>query len=213
MIINHNNQKYSRKRQQIGNGRYNGAYYYSIEICKYIIPQIKTDRNWVTVNTRGDGADHAIVFIHNNKNPESYSWLKEYKDLILVCGIPETCAKVMHLGHPIYLPLSVNVKEVASHRCMKTRDTAYIGRKQKRVGIPFPATIDFISGLQRDRFLDEVAKYRKVYAIGRSAIEAMILDCEILPFDKRFPDPSRWKIMDCSEAAQILQKQLDEIDG
>ena len=99
VIIDHNNAVYQAKRDSIGDGRYNGAYYYSEEIVSKIIPNVDTDRNWVTVNVPGVGADHAIVFIHNNKKPQNYEWLSQYKDLILVCGVPQTVPKVEHLGN------------------------------------------------------------------------------------------------------------------
>ena len=206
LIVSHKSKKY--KKTKIGNG----AYYYSIEICERIIPRVRTDRNWITINT-GEGADHSIVFIHNNLHPENYEYLREFNDLILVCGVPETCAKVAHIGQAIYLPLSVNVAEVSQYRTEKTKDTAYIGRKLKRLGVQFPVKTDFIEGVSREKLLSEVAKYKRVYAVGRCAIEAKVLGCEILPFDERFPDPDRWKIIDNIEAADILQKQLDMIDG
>lgn len=212
MIIDHDNKYYRRKWDRIGNNKFNGAFFYSKEIVRYIIPAVKTDRNWITVNVRGVGCNHAIVFIHNNLHPENYNWLSAYEDLVLVCGIPETVAKVEHLGKAIYLPLSVNVTDIESYRTVKTKDTAFIGRKSKRYGVEFPIKTDFIEGLPRTKFLREVAKYKKVYAVGRSAIEAKILGCEILPYDERFPDPSRWEILDCSDAAKILQSQLDLID-
>ena len=37
--------------------------------------------------------------------------------------------------------------------------------------------------------------------------------CEIMPYDKRFPDPSIWRVLDNRDAAKILQQKLDEIDG
>ena len=213
MIINHEHRRYIAKHNQIGKGRYNGAYYYSREICRYIIPFIRTTRNWITINIPNVGVDHSIVFIHNNVHPEHYDWLSRYDDLILVCGVPETCKKVSHLGRAIYLPLSVKVSEVEQYRCEKTKDTAYVGRKGKRNNIPFPLHTDFIEGLPRDKLLKELAKYRKVYAVGRTAIEAKILGCEILPYDQRFPNPGIWQIVDSSDAKDILQKQLDVIDG
>lgn len=212
MIIDHNNKAYRKKWQGIGDNRYNGAFFYSKEIVKYIIPNVTTDRNWITVNMRGVGCDHAVVFVHNNLHPENYDWMERYEDLILVCGVPETVSKVKHLGKAIYLPLSVNVADIERYRTDKSKDRAYIGRRSKANGILFPPGTDFISGLPRTRFLREIAKYREVYAVGRAAIEAKILGCEILPYDPRYPDPSIWEIIDNSEAAKMLQVQLDLLD-
>ena len=52
-----------------------------------------------------------------------------------------------------------------------------------------------------------------MYAVGRSAIEAKCLGCRIKPYDKRFPDPRIWKVVDNKDAAKILQRELDKIDG
>lgn len=214
IIIDHNHPDYIVKRELSRSNKWNGAYYYSVEIGKYFIPNIKTDRNWITVNLPEVGADHSIVFIHNNLHPEWYEWLSKYKDLILVCGVPETMDKVRHLGKPIYLPLSVDVREVAEYRVKeKTKNVAFAGRREKRLGSRVPMSIDYIEGLDRPNFLRAVAPYRKVYCVGRTAIECRILSCEILPYDKRFPDPSIWEIVDSSEAAQMLQVELNRLDS
>ena len=105
MIISHNSPGYKKLNNA---SRWNGAYYYSKEIVKNIIPRVHTTYNWVTINTN-ECADHSIVFIHNNLHPEHYDYLEQYKDLILVVGVPETLPKVAHLGKAIYLPLSVDV--------------------------------------------------------------------------------------------------------
>ena len=212
IIIDHNTPEYIVKRKLSDGNMYNGAYYYSVEIGKYFIPNIKTDRNWVTVNIPPQCADHSIVFIHNNLHPEWYEWLSDYKDLILVCGIPETCEKVKHLGKPIYLPLSVDVREVAEYRTEKTKSTAFAGIREKRFGTRVPHSIDYSEGLDRDNFLKAIAPYKSLLAVGRTAIEGKILGCRIIPYDKRFLDPDIWQIVDSSEACQMLQVNLDLID-
>lgn len=211
MIIDHNNIDYQAKIKKIGRGKHNGAYYYSKEIVERIIPSIKTDRNWITVNI-GSGLDHSIVFIHNNKKPENYEHLAKYKDVILVCGVRETMEKVKHLGKPIYLPLSVNVSEVERYKTRKTKDAAFVGRRTKRTDT-LPRGIDYIENLPRTELLEEMAKYRNIYAVGRTAIEAKILGCKVLPYDKRYPHPQRWRILDSLDAAEILQEKLDRIDN
>ena len=222
MIIDHDNAAYRERWRESGRNKYNGAFYYSKEIVKYIIPNVNTDRNWITVNTKGEGADHSIVFIHNNLYIDNYEWLSEYKDLILVCGVKETKKKVKHLGKPIYLPLSVNVDYVKQFVTEKTMDVCFAGRPAKRYiydqrrkieEIEFPAGTVFLEGLDRESLLKQMAKYRKVYAVGRTAIEAKILGCEVLPYDPRYPDPSIWKVLDLKDAAKKLQKELDKIDG
>lgn len=192
---------------------YNGAYYYSKEICRRIIPRVKTDRNWITIRVPDVGTDHSIVFIHNNLSPERYDYLKRWDDLVLVCGIPETVPKVEHLGKAIYLPLSIDVAEVEKYKRDDKHGAAFAGRASKKFGKIFPKGTKFISGLARPEFLQKLAGFEKVYAVGRVALEAKALGCEILPYDLRFPDPERWEVLDNVEAAKILQMKLDLIDG
>ena len=214
MIIDHNSVPYRLKWANAGKNKYNGAYYYSKEIVANIIPNVKTDRNWITVNVQGYGCDHAIVFIHNNLHPQNYEWLKRYSDLILVCGIPETVEKVAHLGKAIYLPISVDVDYVKQFRVDdKTKEAAFVGRPAKKRGVTLPDDIDYIEGLPRPAMLKQMAQYKTVYAVGRCAIEAKILKCRLKAYDPRFPKVSRWKILDNKDAAKMLQKELDRIDG
>lgn len=58
----------------------------------------------------------------------------------------------------------------------------------------------------------EMAKYRKVYAVGRTAIEARALGCEIGAYDPRYNNVSIWKILDNSDAAVLLQKALIDVE-
>lgn len=214
MIIDHNHLAY-RMRHSAMNDKHNGAFYYSQEIVRNIIPNVETTRNWVTVNIQGVGKNHSIVFVHNNKHPENYEWLKQYgyKDIILVCGIPETVEKVEHLGKAIYLPLSIDLEEVKAYKTEKTKDTAFVGRRAKHKGIELPDGIDYIEQMPRPKLLQEMAKYKTVYAVGRTAIEAKALGCRLKAYDPRFPKVSRWKPLDNKEAAKMLQEMLNEIDG
>ena len=215
IIASHEHPAYKRRRGNInGPGVWNGAYYYSIEIVRNIIPKVKTERPWITINLPEVGAeDGAIVFVHNNKTPEAYGWLSRYKDLILVCGVPSTCEKVSGLGTAVYLPLSIDVKEVKKHTAKKTRERAFAGRPTKRNGIYFGPGVDVIESMPRERMLDEMARYKEIFAVGRCALEAKALGCKILPYDKRFPDPGFWKLYDNLEAAEMLQAELERIDG
>ncbi len=211
-IIDHTHPVYRSRWGGLGTGRFNGAYYYSREIVKNIIPLVETDRPWVTVNLYGPCFDRAIFFIHNNLHPSNYDWLMQYKDLVLVCGIPETVPKVEHLGTAIYLPLSIDVDYVKQFRTEKTREAAFVGRRAKRNGLILPEGIDYIEGLKRNDLLREMAKYKTVYAVGRTAIEAKALGCKLKPYDPRFPDVRRWKVLDNRDAAKMLQEELNRID-
>lgn len=214
IIIDHTHHRYRVRRENSGCNKHNGAYYYSREIVKNIIPNVKTDRSWITVNIPGAGTNHAILFVHNNLNADKYEWIKTYgfKDVILVCGMPETCDKVAHLGMPIYLPLSIDTKYVEQFKTEKTKKVCYAGRKNKLTLGSIPKGIDILTSMKRDDLLRKLAMYEEVYCVGRVAIEAACLDCKVLPFDDRFPDPSIWQVVDNLEAARMLQDALDIID-
>lgn len=219
MIIDHTHPLYAKKRNSMSeDGKHNGAYYYSKEIVKNIIPNVKTDRNWITIRLpeMTDHPDHSIIFIHNNRNPNYYTYLKNYKDCILVCGLPKTAENMRFYGKTIYLPLSVDVESVKKYQVKnKTKEIAYAGRKLKlnysnnRV----PKGVDVLSGMSQSKLLREMAKYKKIYASGRTAIQAKILGCEVLPHETNFPDSKFWKVVDNKEAAKILQEKINIIDG
>lgn len=204
-----------------GSGAHNGAYYYSQEIVKNIIPNVKTWRPWDTLGMRFmKSYDHAIVFIHHNINHDKvYSWLKKYKDLVLVCSTPITYewAKTMPNCHAVFLPLSVDVDYVKQFKTDKTKDTCYMGNRwdfKRQYEDKLPPNVDFPPpNMPREELLRWVAPYRKCYAIGRCALEAKALGAEILPFYPVFSDPSFWEVISNQEAAQLLQSQLDKIDN
>lgn len=217
--VTHNSAAYQAARRNLQSGYYNGAYYYSQEIVRNIIPNVKTDRPWVTINVPPHGCrDHAIVFIHSNVNiAANYRWLKRFKDLVLVCSNRETLKACRAYGKVLYLPLSVDVEYVKRFRTEKTKDACYVGNvwqfKEKYLRKYVPAGVPRLTKMPRHKLLTEMAKYSHVYAIGRCAIEAKILGCEVEVCDDRYPNPSVWEILDNKEAAKMLQEELDKIDG
>lgn len=213
MIIDHTYPEYIRARNKIGLNRYNGAYYYSKEIVEFIIPNVQTTRNWITIKAGEKAVDHSIVFVHNNKNFERYAYLRPYQDIVYVVGLPDMVDVVSPYGKVIYLPLSVDVSYVEKFRCEKSKGRAFVGRRETRRDWKFPEGTDLVEMMPREQLLAEMAKYEQVYAIGRTAIEAKILGCEVLPFHPRLPDPDLWQILDSRDSAKILQKMLDEIDN
>lgn len=210
MIFSHESPEY---RDRVKNKNH-GAYYYSEEIVKYFIPSIKTDRNWVTVGYNGKCFNHSIVFAHSNLYPNVYEYLEPFDDLILVCSWPQQMEAVKRWGKPVFLPMSVDVDYVRQFRRNKDRDICFAGRMEKcTTALKQTPGIDFIADVGRETFLSELARYRRVYAIDRVAIEAKVLGCEVLPYDKRFPDPGFWSVLDSKDAARMLQRILDEVDA
>ena len=220
MIIDHTHPLYAAKYRSLPqNNKYNGAYYYSKEIVKNIIPNVKTDRNWITIRLpeMKNHPDHSIIFIHNNRNPNYYSYLKKYNDCVLVCGLPKTAENLRFFSDKvIYLPLSVDVKSVEKYRVKhKTKDIAYAGRKIKLdyFNNRVPKDTPLLTGMPQSQLLREMAKYRRIYASGRTAIQAKILGCEVLPHETNYPDSRIWQVVDNFDAAKMLQDKLNIIDG
>lgn len=216
MIVDHTHPIYAKKRNlQTKGNKYNGAYYYSKDIVKNIIPVIKTDRNWITVRIPevGDVHNHSIVFIHNNRNPNYYTYLKDYEDVIAVCSQPKTAENMRFFTDKVlYLPLSVDVKQVEKYKSVKDKLVAFAGRENK-INNHIPSYADRLTNLPRSKLLKEISKYYDLYAVGRTAIEGKILGCKILPYDNRYPDPSIWRVIDNSEGAMMLQEMLNKIDA
>lgn len=217
VVVDHNHWKIKRVRNmpRFAKNIYNGGYYYSLEIAKYFIPTIKTDRNWVTMNVKSEpGVKHSIVFAHNNIHTE---WYEKYKglDAVLVCGMPETVEKLKAYGEAIYLPLSVDVEYVSRFRTEKTKDVCFVGRAEKKTD-RVPDDVPCLEGIPREELLAELAKFRKAYAVDRCAIECKILGTEVLQYGYGYGvehTPDFWKVVDSREAAAMLQAELNRIDG
>lgn len=215
MIISHTHPRYQRIWDRAGENRYNGAYYYSREIVQNIIPRVATDRNWITVNMQGAGCNHALCFVHNNLQPEKYDWIHQYgfQDVILICSTMDTWHHFDDEGwKALYLPLSIDTEYVKSFERPKTKKVAFAGRKTKTIFGNLPDDIDYICGMKREDLLSAMAEYEQIYAVGRTAIEAKALGCEVLPYDVRYPNPELWQVKDNKEAAELLQEKLNIID-
>lgn len=191
----------------------NGAHIYSELICKYFVPNIVTDRNWVTINCE-KAVDNSIVFIHSNLNTEKkYAYLKNYKNLILVCSQKSTCRAVENLGKTIYLPLSIDLDYIKSFRSnIKDRQCCYAGRKGKCGMDALPKHIDYLCDISHEELLARMAHYLYVYAVGLTALEAKALGCNVLPYDQRFPDPSVWVVRDIKQMIPVFQNLLNNLE-
>lgn len=224
MIIDHNHPEYVERRKNLGKGKYNGCYYYSVEIVDNIIPLVQTHRDWNTIGRNVEGMHNGmIMFLHDNSTPWNYDWLKNYDDLILVCSSTYTQESVKYWGHTILLPMSVDTEYVKKFRTDKTKDTCFVGNVwvKNNLRLPIshnslariPGKVDFFSSLPREKLLKELAKYKKAYAIDRCAIEAKVLGCELLELETRYSVDNVGEVLDNRDAAKILQKELDKIDG
>lgn len=220
-IIDTNNPNYKALRKQLHGGQYNGAYYYSLDIVKNIIPNVQTDRPWDTLGMRGvRSMDHAIVFVHHNLNWDRvYSWLDQYKDQVLVCSTIPTLKWAKSKGKTaIFLPLSIDTDYVKQFKVPKTKEACYAGNRWAFKEEDFleyvPSTTDIQPpNLEREELLRFIAPYKECYAIGRCAIEAKCLGCQIKVCYHKYQDPSWWRVLDNKDAAKILQSMLYRIDN
>lgn len=212
---------YTRKVFSNGRGKYNGAYFYSKEIVKNIIPRIKTTRSWDTLGMRAVGStEHAIVFIHHCINWDRvYGWLDRYKDHIYVVSTKPTFEWFVERGKKaILLPLSIDVDYVRQFKTEKTKKACYAGNRWKFKRDDeeknIPSGVDFPpNNIPRDELLKFISQYKELYAIGRCALEGMVLGCEIKAFYHVYPDPSYWKVLDNKDAAALLQQALDMVEA
>lgn len=211
---------YCKNYHQNKKGFYNGAYYYSKEIVQNIIPNVDTNRPWDTLGMRPvRSCDHAIVFLHHNLHPErNYKWLQQYFDLVYVCSNWSVYAWASNQpnGHAVFLPLSIDVDYVKKFRTSKTKDACYAGNlwafKSPDIRKFVPGDIEFPpKNIPREELLRFIAPFKICYAVGRTAIEAKCLGCEIGVCDSRFQNPGVWEVLSNQEAALILQAALDQI--
>ena len=202
------------------NGAHNGAYYYSKEIVKNIIPNVTTWRPWDTLGMRPTRSmDHAIVFLHHCRSWDKvYKWLDRYKDQVFVCSTRPTYEwAISKRKKAIFLPLSIDVEYVKQFRAEKTKGACYAGNrwafKREDEDKNIPDNVDFPpANLPREELLKFIAQYKELYAIGRCALEGLVLGCKIKPFYHVYPDPGYWNVLDNIDAAKILQQELCRLD-
>ena len=214
-----NYEAYKKMFHPNGSGAHNGAYYYSKEIVKNIIPNVETWRPWDTLGMKFlRSTDHAIVFLHHNLNHDRvYGWLSRYKDLVYVCSTKQTYdwAVKRPNGRAVFLPLSIDVEYVSQFKVKKTKEACYAGNlwgfKKPDIKKYVPEGADFPpKNLPRDELLRFVAPYKICYAVGRSAMEASALHCKVKNCDSRY-EGIEWAVLDNAAAAKLLQKALDQL--
>ena len=218
-IIGIHNRDYQAYRKAYSKGSFNGAYFYAKEIEENIIPLVNTDYNWDLLGMRMTGhMDHSLIFIHHNIDMDTvYSWLDKYHDIILIVSQQHVFTWAVEHGYKaILLPLSIVVGYVERFKSKKKFGACYAGNRwtfKRKDEEKIPKGVDFPpSNLPREELLKFIAPYKQCYAIGRCAMEAKVLGCEILPFYWRYPDPSHWKILDNVDAARMLQHALELIE-
>ena len=223
MIIDTNTPEYIKLRNALhGKGIYNGAYYYSQEIVKNIIPNVKTKRNWDTIGMRDAGSfDDAIVFLHHNVSHKRVygDWLgKNYKNQIFIVNQWVTYHYVKSLGLPVFfLPLSIDTEYVSQFKTQKTKNACYAGNRwffrRRAIQRYVPAGTDFPpDNIPREELLKFMAQYKICYAIARCALEAQCLGCKLRQCAERFK-PADFPLIDNKESAKMLQEILDKYDG
>jgi hypothetical protein len=201
-------------------GRFNGAYYYAKEFEDNIIPKVKTTRPWVLINMKDFCEDHAIVLIHDNHNPRgTYAWLRDYQDLIFICSTPTTFHDMQREknGMAIYLPMSVDVDKVLSYAEGYNEieePTAYYGNRwgiyKDELNVMLPEDCHIIDGVERSEALRDLSHYKTVWAIGRCAIEAKILGCDVKEIPYRYFKGPATDILDNRFAWNNLNEQIGD---
>jgi len=219
IIISHNDTEFVTARNALGQYAHNGGYYYSKEIVENIIPKVDTDRSWITVCIKDKIVPHSIFFVHEAVRMEQYDWMKSLPemDIVAVCSKKasmEFFSKLKCVSHTVFLPLSIDTKYVKRFRQKtKTKDVCFYGNKWSHKLPHLSDDAKSAPHLQgaREECLVELAKYKSCYATDRCALEARALGLTVLPTDDRF-DADVFRIYDNSDAAKILQSQLDYID-
>lgn len=200
------------------NSKHNGLYYYAQTFEKYIIPNVKTDRDWNTVGlAQCGGFDREIVIIHNNLDPrKSYCYLNRYNDVICISNVRKSADDVLQFGHSIYMPPCVSVKEVRQFKkgIKKDQDSCFAGNPweayREEIERLVPAWVHRFGTMPREELLPIVAHYRNCYAIGCTAAEARALGCNILKRSDKY-DPEDFPLLDVSDAVKCIEKALDII--
>lgn len=220
IVIDTNNLQYKAFRKAYPRGKHNGAYYYAKELEQYFVPIVKTERNWDLLGMKmTPHHDHSIIFIHQCINWDmAYPWLEKLKDAVLVVSTWPTYEWAKERRYrPVFLPLSIDVNYVKKFTAEKTKGACYAGNRWKfkeKYEATIPDDVEFPpEDLPRSDMLKFMAPYKELYAIGRCALEGKVLGCEIKPFYDPYPDPNYWVVRDSKEAAQMLQEELDKIDG
>ena len=203
----------SPEYKALGLPKTNGAYWYSKELVENILPKIKTERPFVTINLDPFCCDNAIVIIHNNIDQKGYEWLSRFKNLICLCSKIEALCNLVEMlpkAHVVFLPMSIDTTYVKKFKAKKkTRNACYFGRLAT-VPNDLPKNVKILGNHDREETLKEVAKYKTVYARGRCLLEAKCLGCKTISTSKMTGSED---LIDNKDAIKLLQNIINEIDG
>ena len=221
IIVSSNHPQYVARRNALPpTDRFNGAYYYSKDLENLVCPLLETKRpiNLLGMKSCG-GVDGMIVFVHQYVDvARNYAWLKQFNNLIIVSSDHRADRILRHLGKVVHLPLSVDTVEIAKHRVeRKDQYACYYGNpwgfKRQEIHELVPPEVHRFGTMPREKAWDVIAHYQYCYAIGLCALEAQQLGCKLRQSRYRYPNPARsFPVLDCRDAAKMLQKALDLID-
>lgn len=217
IIQDHTTREYFRAQSKLGCGKHNGAFYYSKEIVESFIPKIKTTYNWQTINHQ-KAPEHCIVFVHSNNALQRYDYLLKYKDIILVCSTNHSMNQLKKKGHKkvIYVPLSIDVDYLKKFKHNRKKNGAIacgnVWAFTKETKEYFARQgINHYHDLERESLLYLMANAKTVYAIGRTAMEAIYLGAEVIQPDKEYPVEKYTTYYTQKDAIRIMQEQLDAL--
>lgn len=216
IIQDHTTKEYLRARRRLSRGKFNGALFYSKEIVESFIPNIETDYHWQTINHQ-KAPDHCIVFVHSNNALGRYDYLLKYKDIILVCSTNHSVSQLQKRGHKqvIYVPLSIDTDYLDKFKCEQKNGTVACGNvwafTQSMKDFFRLNKIKHYHDIPRVSLLEIIGKSEKVFAIGRTAMEAIYLGAEVIQPEKEYPVEKYDTYFSQSDAIKIMQKELDKL--
>lgn len=162
--------------------------------------------------------DNCIVFVHSNNALDRYDYLLKYKNIVLVCSTNHSKQELIAKGHRqvIYVPLSIDTEYLAKFKSETKSGTIACGNVWaftsdtknyfRSKGIPH------YHDLQRDELLALMGQSERVYAIGRTAMEAIYLGAEVIQPEKEYPVEKYTTYYTQDDAIKMMQEQLDNLE-
>jgi hypothetical protein len=217
IIQDHNTNEYKIAQARLKSGKFNGAYFYSKEIVDCFIPKIKTSYNWQTINHQ-TAPEHCIVFVHSNNALYRYDYLLTYRDIILVCSTHNSVKELKKKGHKkvVYVPLSIDTEYLSQFKNEYKNGTIAAGNLWAFT----PQTKQFFihngikhyHDVEREDLLRLISKSETVYAIGRTAMEAIYLGANVIQPDKEYPVEKYTTYFTQKKAISILKRHIKKFE-